>query len=407
MKTELESKDQGAKNFKTSDLMPPEILASLKIGYDGKRALQNFTGLGNYSRYIIEILSEYFPENQYEIYSSKFTNNPRSLHLQKLSSVAFHSSGKSFFSSLWRSFGIIKDLKNDKIQIYHGLSNEIPFGIEKTNIRSVVTIHDLIFLRYPAFYPWFDRQLYKIKFKYACRNADRIIAVSQQTKEDIIKFFGIPKSRIEVIYQNCSPIFYSKVSPEDKKRIASAYNLPEKYLLNVGSIEERKNLLLIVKALKNVSADIHLVVAGKETSYIREVKQYIAENQLANRVHFLKNVIFTDLPGIYQQSEIFIYPSKFEGFGIPIIEALHSGIPVIAATGSCLEEAGGPGSLYVNPADENELADSINYILEHPEEKQKMITLGSEFVKQFSNQIIAKKLTDLYQNVITDAKRRG
>ena len=405
MKTENENLTSEAESSKSPGFKLSAFSSSLKIGFDGKRALQNFTGLGNYSRYIIELLSEYYPDNNYEVYCPKISENPETDYLKKLKSVTFHAPEKTFFKSLWRSSGIIKDLKQDDVQIYHGLSNEIPFGIKKAGIKSIVTTHDLIFLRFPDYYPWFDRQFYTIKFKYACRNADRIIAISEQTKRDIIEYFGIPGNRIEVIYQNCSSIFMSPVSAEEKKRIALTYNLPEKYLLNVGTIESRKNALLIVKALKELPEDIHLVFIGKETPYAREVKDYVLKNDLEDQVHFLKNIPFTDLPGIYQQAEIFVYPSKFEGFGIPVIEALHSNVPVIAAKGSCLEEAGGPNSVYIDPEDEDDLTDAISYILNHPEEKQKMISLGAEFVKKFSNPIIAKKIIETYQTTITDVKR--
>ncbi len=375
----------------------------MKLGFDGKRALQNFTGLGNYSRFVLGILSAKYPQNQYLVYCPKKELSDRTKYLYMLKSVVFKFPENKAFKSFWRSFGIVKDLKSDTIQLYHGLSNEIPFGMKKTGIKSVVTIHDLIFLRFPEFYPWLDRKIYKYKFKFACKNADKIIAISEQTKNDIIQFFGIPEDKIEVIYQNCSSTFSERKTESELKNIAEKYSLPEKYLLNVGSIETRKNLLLAIKSLKSIPSDIHLVIIGKETHYAKILKDYIANQNLAERVHFLKNIPFTDLPGIYQRSEIFIYPSRFEGFGIPIIEALHSGVPVIAATGSCLEEAGGPDSKYIHPDNEIELAKSINFILKNPQERQKMVENGREYVKKFDDNIIAQQLIELYQNTLKNA----
>ena len=372
----------------------------MRIGFDGKRATQNFTGLGNYSRHILSILSTFYPQDEHFIYTPKSLKN-----LEYSFEGEIKNPKKKFFKSLWRSFGIISDLKRDKIDIYHGLSNELPFGIKKANILSVVTIHDLIFLRFPDYYPWIDRKIYNFKCRYACENADRIIAVSEQTKRDIVDFYHIPADRIEVIYQNCNPIFKNPVSIDRKKEIKLKYNLPNQYLLNVGSIESRKNLILIVKALKFIPKELKLVVVGKETRYTEIVKQYMNKNGLQNRVHFLKNVSFDDLPGIFQQSEIFIYPSKFEGFGIPILEALCSGVPVIAATGSALEEAGGRGSLYVGPNDDSKLSELINLILENKGLRDKMITDGYEHAKQFSDEQIAPKLMGLYQKTLKDVKR--
>jgi len=368
----------------------------MRIGFDGKRAIQNFTGLGNYSRFILDLLARNFSEHHYYLYSPKrpagnygISANVKFCHPKRLSIGGF-----------WRTFGMVKDLKKDNIDLYHGLSNELPVGINKSKIASVVTIHDLIFLRFPEFYPAFDRTVYKYKFKYACRNATRIIAVSEQTKADIISFLNIPEDKIDVVYQSCNTAFQVKVTDQEKQNIRSEYVLPHRFLLHVGTIEERKNLMLIVKALKTVPDPIKLVVIGKETEYAAEVKEYLEKENLTKRVIFLKNVPLKDLPSIYQLSEIFLYPSQFEGFGIPILEALYSGVPVIAATGSCLEEAGGPGSCYVHPQDEVQLSWCINNILNHPEKRKEMIKAGYEHVQNFSEQCLASSLMKTYQKAL-------
>ncbi|MEJ7779408.1 MAG: glycosyltransferase family 1 protein [Daejeonella sp.] len=369
----------------------------MKIGFDGKRTTQNFTGLGNYSRYVIKLLTKFYPENRYSVYSLK----PPAPGFQ-IPSVDYHYPARRFFKAFWRSYGIADDLKKDEIDLYHGLSNEIPFSLKKTGIPSVVTIHDLIFLRYPGYYPFIDRKIYEFKFSYAAANADKIIAISEQTKRDIMHYLGATEKNIEVVYQNCDPIFHRRISDEEKLCIREAYNLPASYLLNVGTIEERKNLILTVKALKGLK-DIQLVVIGKETPYAKKVKEYIKSNGLANRVHFLQNVRHTDLPAIYQQAEVFIYPSKFEGFGIPIIEALHSGVPVIAATGSCLEEAGGPGSMYTDPENSEQLTCQIRELLNDHPKKRQMILDGYEHLKNFGDEKIAGQLTGLYRKILNNA----
>ncbi len=369
----------------------------MKIGFDGKRITKNFTGLGNYSRFIVQILADYYPNNQYSVFSP---SKPKGdLHFSKSSSISFYYPKKQFLKSIWRSFGIVKDLKNEKINLYHGLSNEIPFGLKTSNIASVVTIHDLIFYRYPHYYPLIDRKIYEFKVRYACKHADKIIAISEQTKRDLINFYNLDEAKIEVIYQNCDPSFCTPFSAIEKNRIKESYQLPDEYLLNVGTIERRKNALLIVQALRSLDSKIHLVLIGKETPYSQIVKNYVEANDLKDRVHFLKNVSFKDLPGIYQNAKIFIYPSEFEGFGIPIVEAISSGVPVIAATGSCLEEAGGPGSIYVNPKNSVELAKQIQILLNNKEKREKMILAGYEYIKNFTNQKIAEKLINLYQKI--------
>lgn len=160
--------------------------------------------------------------------------------------------------------------------------------------------------------------------------------------------------------------------------------------------------MLIAKALKSVSDDIHLVVVGKVTPYTVQVKNQLESAGLSHRVHFLTGVKSSDLPGIYQLADIFIYPSKFEGFGIPIVEALHSGVPVIAATGSCLEEAGGKSSYYVDPQDDEQLGNYINLILNNPDIAAKMIEQGYDYVKKFDDKSIAADLMAVYQQAVND-----
>lgn len=374
----------------------------MKVAFDAKRITHNSTGLGNYGRYVIDILSDYYPENAYDLYSPSKGKDHLRNKLREKKNITYHypSPIDSLLKSVWRSYGIIKDLKKFSPDIFHGLSNELPIGLKKAGIQSVVTIHDLIFIRYPQFYKKIDRTIYNHKFRKACEQADRVIAISDMTRQDIIKTYHIPEEKIDVVYQGCAPLFLKQVSPEQKEKIRTKYNLPSRYILSVGSIEQRKNLLLIVRALRQLGKDIHLIAIGKRTPYTDIVETYIKENNMQQQVSILNNVPFEDLPGFYQMADLFIYPSFFEGFGIPIIEALHSNVPVIAATGSCLEEAGGPDSLYVEPNDVNDLSEKINWILSTPTQAELMKKAGKEYVKRFTDQQIANDLMNVYRNVL-------
>ena len=170
----------------------------------------------------------------------------------------------------------------------------------------------------------------------------------------------------------------------------------------MGTIEERKNLMIIARALLKLD-NIDLVVVGRKTKYTSKVKEFLKQNHLSERVHFLQKVERLHLPGIYQQAEMFVYPSRFEGFGIPIIEALHSSIPVIAAKGSCLEEAGGPDSIYVDPDDEVELALNIQNIIQNNDMRREMIISGKRYLEKFNGKSISDQTMRLYKNVIDNA----
>lgn len=374
----------------------------MRIGFDGKRAVQNFTGLGNYSRYIADILCHFYPENDYILYAPKKRDNKRLNQLTgqyRQLSLAYPVSFWKKLSSLWRVWGITSQLESEGIDIFHGLSNELPLNIRKSRIKSIVTIHDLIFLRFPQYYHLIDRKIYTYKFRKACENADKIIAISECTKRDIIRYFGISEDKIEVVYQGCDTSFTHAVTEEKKREVRSKYQLPEHYILNVGSIEERKNILVAVQALPMLPTDIHLVIVGRRTDYTEKVEQYIKKNKLTERVHIISNVPFDDLPAFYQSAEIFVYPSRFEGFGIPIIEALYSGIPVVAATGSCLEEAGGPESIYVNPDDIAGMADAFKQIYSNSDKRKNMVEKGREFAKQFSEKQQSEEIINIYKKL--------
>jgi glycosyltransferase involved in cell wall biosynthesis len=370
----------------------------MKIGYDAKRAFLNNTGLGNYSRWLIKAIAGHYPENEYFLYTPRVKPNSRLDFLSRYKNLLTKTPDSKLFTSWWRSKGIIKDLQRDGIQIYHGLSHELPSGIDKSGVRSVLTVHDLIFMRLPGNFGAISRSIYKAKVKYACKVADKIVAISQKTKDDITELLGTDAAKIEVIYQSIDPIFTTTQSAEQKEAISAKYQLPQQFLLSVGTIEARKNLLLLAKALKYID-NIPLVVVGRSTKYLDEVKQYLSANNLTHRVIFLHDVGFADLPAIYQLASVFIYPSRYEGFGLPILEALNCGVPVVAATGSCLEEAGGPNSLYVNPDDDKGLAKKINLILNDDTLKQNMIAQGLQYAANFAEDKLSAQLMQLYKNL--------
>ena len=373
------------------------------IGFDAKRAAANFTGLGNYSRYVIEALSECCPQHEMRLYIPKPYNNAvynKLLCNQSVVSVLPDTKIASVNSSLWRTCGIVSQLRHDKVDLFHGLSNEIPIRINKSGIASVVTIHDVIFRHFPAFYGRIDRNIYDFKFGYACRNADRVIAVSECTKRDIVDIYQINPDKIDVIYQGCNPVFSREVSESELARVRLAYNLPDKFILNVGTIESRKNVLLAVKALPLIDEQYSLVIVGRQTAYIHEICNFIRTQHLEKRVQFIHDMDLTDLPVIYRLSQAFVFPSRYEGFGIPIVEALTSGVPVVAATGSCLEEAGGPATIYVSPDDIDGMASALQRVLTDDVLRKTMVDSGREYVLRFDSALMVSALLETYRKAM-------
>ncbi|MEJ7645401.1 MAG: glycosyltransferase family 1 protein [Chryseolinea sp.] len=374
----------------------------MNVGFDAKRLFNNFTGLGNYSRFVVNALLDHEPENEYYLYTPGKKSHPEISAITSRPNVKVVLPPKLYSitgtSSLWRSWGMSYEDSLQQLDVFHGMSQELPRNMPK-RIRKVVTIHDLIFLRFPRLYKSIDIQIYKAKALHACKSADKVVAISQQTAEDIISFFGIPESKITVVYQGCHPQFCGDVAKDVLLAARRRYNLPDRYLLNVGTVEERKNILMAVKALALVPENLRIpiVIMGRETAYKREVVNVAATLGIGHLIIFLHNVPFHDFPAIYQAAHLFLYPSLFEGFGIPVVEAIESGVPVITSTGSCFREAGGPSSAYVDPSRPEDLTYQIVRLSEDESARQQMIHEGRQYATRFQPAQIASDLFRVYR----------
>ena len=375
----------------------------IKIGLDAKRIVRNGTGLGSYGRTLANDLAAidgldlllYAPDKGREDLRGQVPER-QNLHYRYPNGLY----SLSFCKSVWRTRGIAAQAQKDGVQIFHGLSGELPVGIRKRGVKTVVTIHDLIFMRHPEYYNSIDVKIYTRKFRHALREADRIVAISECTKRDICELGGVEADRVDVIYQSCAKRFSDIPTDRGLWQVRNKYGLPDRYILNVGSIEQRKNVLLAVKALHRLPDDVALVIVGRHTPYADEVGQYVKENGLCGRVLMLNDVPDEDLPALYRMADAFVYPSRYEGFGIPIIEAIRLGLPVVACTGSCLEEAGGPDSLYVGPDDDEAMAHAISQVLYGAEGRERRIELSQAYVERFENTGAAQRFANLYREIL-------
>lgn len=374
------------------------------IGFDAKRIVRNNTGLGSYSRTLVNDLASCLDNgSEMLLYAPDKGKDELREQVKETANMRFVYPENCSFKlqrDIWRIKGIVKDLQKDGVNLYHGLTGELPIGIKKTGIKSVVTIHDLIFMHHPEYYNWIDTKIYEWKFRQTCKEADRFIAISECTKRDIIRFGGIDPSRIDVIYQSCSTEYKKRESEKKLQQVHTKYMLPERYIVNVGTIEERKNVLLAVKALEALPGELSLVIVGRATPYTEKVKKYIAEHCLDNRVKILHGVPHEDLPSIYQMAEACVYPSRYEGFGLPVIEAIQSGLPVVACTGSCLEEAGGNYSLYVAPDDVYGMSEAIKQVLKGAPGREERIAKSQQYIKRFEGGSVAQKIIAIYRKLL-------
>lgn len=367
---------------------------TVRIGFDAKRIYNNFTGLGNYGRTVVENLRKCYPDIEIHLYTPKITEHPRT-EIFLTGDYITHEGG----GAAWRTWTIYRDINAHNIDVFHGLSHEIPFSSKRTEAKMVVTMHDLIFKTRSSDYAAVDRLIYERKCRYACAHADLIIAISENTKKDVMKYYKVPADRIRVIYQSCAPQFSAPVTEEAMACARNECNLPEAYFLYVGSIIRRKNLGLIVDAMHQLDEDdrLPLVVLGSGKSYLNKVHKKIEEYELTDMIHFFEDAPFELFPAIYKQSKALIYPSLYEGFGIPVIEALSTGTPVITSKKSSLPEAGGEAAIYINPKSVDELKKAMIAVREDSFDKEGRATEGKKHVAKFDADLLTRQLMEAYR----------
>lgn len=354
----------------------------MRIAFDAKRYFHNNTGLGNYSRTLVRGLQQFFPEDDHILYDEKAIKRTLNLGMQAA---------------------------KDSCDIYHGLSNELPFDLHWRDTghpraaglhtpASVITMHDVCWRTFPEMYHWHDRKLYDWKYGSSCRRADKIIAISESTKRDIIDIYDIPEDRIEVIYQPVGEEFYTKPStpPADRDGI-----------LYVGSINQRKNLLCLLQALEIIPKDNRpkLTVVGNGKEYRQRCEAFIAEHDLGNYVE-IKGYVNSqeELLSLYATAKAFVFPSFYEGFGLPIVEAALQHTPVITSTASSLPEAAGPDACFIDPnaVDAAEqLAHHIDRLCSDTEFAETVADKCEAYARRvFTPETLTKQVHTLYESLI-------
>ena len=330
---------------------PQSAPGTRKIGFDAKRLFLNGSGLGNYSRSTVEMVARQRPDCAIALFSPKEGNTqgfvlPPNAETHTPESIFCHGP----LRSLCRTYRMGRDVQQAGCDLFHGLSHELPTDIRRSGVPSVVTMHDLIFVRYPELYKPADRALYVHKYKRSCEIADRIIAISRQTRDDLVEFWHVDPDKIDIVYQGCNPMFYDPIDEAAIETVRQRYGLPQgPFILSVGTVEPRKNLMLTVRAMVEGSIDLPLVACGRWTPYKEQIEAYASEHGVGERLYFRNNIRFEDLPAIYHMATVSVYDSLFEGFGIPILEALHCGTPVITSAGGVFPAPVGAAAPYVDP----------------------------------------------------------
>lgn len=356
----------------------------MNIGFDAKRYFHNKSGLGNYGRDLVDSLIHNFPTDQFFLFDKS---------TQELSTSNKHIVSHSTKSLLWREHGIIKDIKQLDINVYHGLSNELPIGKWPQNIKRVVTIHDVIFKTHPEKYSYIDRNIYDIKTKHALQNADSIIATSEFTLKQMADFFMFDKKKVQIAYQTCADQFWIKQTQNNLDNFKLKYQLTKPFLLYVSSFNQRKNHKFLIQAFKKLNRnDIQLVLVGQKGDAFIETLKLVKQLDLSEKVLIFPNFNQLELPLLYQSAQAFVYPSLTEGFGIPLLEAMASGLPILGSDLMVFREIASPEVHFFELNNESDLINKLNLLLE-----QTTIDYSKHILK-FNKNEIANQVMKIYKS---------
>jgi len=407
------------------------------IGFDAKRLLHNNTGLGNYARNLISALLKRAPKHEYHLFAPEAGPHPPDWIHKSHASLVYHHPQTARLAnglrhSIWRTYGIARLAARFGVQLYHGLSHELPHGLSRHRISSIVTVHDLIFLRHPEWFPFADRFFYRQKVMRACRQANQIVAISECTARDIVDLLKISRERIRVIYQSVSPEFKPQEAlppfkqQTNSQQADSIYSgsasfglitrpsnsksdaLPQNFILAVGSCDARKNYQTVLRAYAQLPEDRPpMVLTGRQGSERKKIEAQIRACKLADQIIWRQPKSAQELAHLYRQARFSVYLSRYEGFGLPVLESIACGTPVLAAYGSSLEEAGGNAAVYVQPNDAEAAALEMRRLLYDDAFHHCQAQLCAPWAAGFSPVDLAQTWLDLYGQWVPNSNVGG
>lgn len=374
-----------------------------RIGFDATRALGNTTGLGNYARQLIAGIAAVAPERELGLYSprppvAELTGWAGAIRgtIELPSGVAAQPMARA----LWRTFLLGQRLAADGVDIYHGLSHEIPRDLPVHRIRSVVSVPDLLYLTRPGLFSPIDRNSYLWRYRWSARNADAVIAISQGTARDLTEHFEIDPGRIVIVPPAVDPAFLAPPSAEAVAATRHRHNLGAEYLVAVGTLEPRKNQALAVEALAILGPGTpQLLLIGGDGGSAIALAELARKRGVADRVRLLTDVGADELPPLVAGALIANYLSTAEGFGLPIVEAMGLGVPVVATSGGNLEDAGGSVARYVAADDPAQLAATWRSLLDDSALRRRLRDEGVQHAAGFERRGLAQRLLNIYDAV--------
>lgn len=348
-----------------------------RFGFDKNTGLPNRVGSGEFCYQLLSNLPNLDKINEYSIFLPVEPSLDLPKQTEKWKYVVFH------YLKLWTLLGLSGKLLrlNKKLDVFFSPTHYLPAYVP---CPSVISILDVSYLHFPKLFN--KKDLYQLKLwgKYSIKKASKIITISNSSKNDIIKAYGVEPKKIVVIYPGTKklPSINHVLSMQDLK---NKFDISKPYILFVGTLQPRKNIVKLVEAFSNLkNKDLELVIVGKKGWQYEEILESPKKYGIEKRVLFLDTVSDEELPSLYKNALCFVLPSLYEGFGLPILEAMQYGCPVITSNVSSLPEAGGDAALYFNPNDSSDIAEKIEKVISDSSLREEMIKKGHEQVKKFS-----------------------
>ncbi|MGD2295124.1 MAG: glycosyltransferase family 1 protein [Candidatus Aminicenantes bacterium] len=375
----------------------------MRIGFDIRPFLRQATGVGVYCKNLLFALAEIDDRNDYYLFSSSCRDRFFADELPPFSRFKFRDCRYpvKLVNFLWYRLErpTLDSFFRTELDLTH---SPTPLFLP-TRGRKVVTVHDLFFMDYPSLVQKEAKKHFAQRTGNSLHRADGILVVSQFIKEQIIERFSLDEKKIRVVHHGVSPGFAIKPSIEEKEAVRHTYGLPPAFLLFVGAIEPRKNLVRLAEALNLIHqtfSKIPLVIVGKRGRDYGNLIKKIRELNLGSHVLFLDYLPDKDLKVLYHLASCLVLPSLGEGFGLPLVEAMASGLPLAVSKAPALPEVAEDAALYFHPEKPEDLACQVVEILTDDTVRESLVKKGARRVQRFSWKITAEKTLDFYASVL-------
>ena len=373
----------------------------MRIGIDYTAAVQQRAGIGRYTRGLVRALAEVDRGNEYVLFAAVSGRQPAEMDWPQNFRMRKVPLSDHTVAILWHRLRLPLPIEAliGVIDIFHSPD----FVLPPTRAGTILTVHDLSFLRHPECADPNLRAYLNKAVPRSVHRADVVLADSQNTKDDLVELLGVNPDKVEVVYPGVEGCFRPIEDEVLLEGVRRRYNLPSRFILSLGTLEPRKNFARLIEAFANLQSAIcnlqHLVIAGGEGWMYEPIYAKVKELGLGDSVLFLGFVPDEDLPALYNLADLFVYPSLYEGFGLPPLEAMACGVPVVASTRPSLPEVLGQAALLVDPLDVEGLAAAMERALEDEGLRETMVKRGLERAKGLTWRKAARRLLGIYESM--------